>query len=83
MNMTTITDQCIYSAPWGIFHAFLSSADFFQINFFEKKILDYHQSIKLKWIQIRPGILLGLIWNQTFCKSYQQTTLGDKELTFF
>ena len=28
----------------------------------------------------RPDILLGLIWVQTVCKSYQQTTLGDNEL---
>ena len=32
------------------------------------------------WIQIRHDILLGLIWVQTVCKHYQQTTLGDKEL---
>ena len=31
-------------------------------------------------IQIRPDILSGLVWVQTVCKSYQQTTLGDKEL---
>ena len=26
------------------------------------------------WIQIRPGILLGLIWIQTICQGYQQVT---------
>ena len=26
------------------------------------------------WIQIRSDILLGLIWVQTVCKGYQQTT---------
>ena len=26
------------------------------------------------WIQIRPDSLSGLIWVQTICKSYQQTT---------
>ena len=26
------------------------------------------------WIQIRPNILSGLIWVQTVCKGYQQTT---------
>ena len=26
------------------------------------------------WIQIRPDILSGLIWVQTVCKGYQQTT---------
>ena len=27
----------------------------------------------------RPDILLGLIWDKTVCKSYQQTTLVGKE----
>ena len=36
------------------------------------------------WIQVRPDILLGLIWFQTVCKGYQQTTLvGGKELNSF
>ena len=30
------------------------------------------------WIQIRPGILSGLIWVQTVCKSYRQTTVVGK-----
>ena len=33
-------------APWVIFHAFLSSADFFKINFFKKFFQEYHQSVK-------------------------------------
>ena len=32
------------------------------------------------WIQIRPDILSGLIWIQTVCKDYQQTTLAGKEV---
>ena len=32
------------------------------------------------WIQIRPDALSGLIWVQTVCKGYQQTTLTGKEL---
>ena len=43
---------------------------FFKINFFE--IPSEFQTV---WIQIRPDILLGLIWVQTVCKHYQQTTL--------
>ena len=31
------------------------------------------------WIQIRPDVLSGLIWFQTVCKGYQQTTLVGKE----
>ena len=29
-------------------------------------------------IQIRPDKLSGLIWVQSVCKGYEQTTLGDK-----
>ena len=32
--------------PWEIFHSFLSSAAFFQINFFKKLFLEYHLSVK-------------------------------------
>ena len=32
------------------------------------------------YIQVRPDILSGLIWVQTVCKSYRQTTLEGKEL---
>ena len=31
------------------------------------------------WIQIRPDILLGLIWAQTVCKGYQQMSLAGRE----
>ena len=34
------------------------------------------------WTLIRPDISLGLIWVQTVCQGYQQTTQVDKELTF-
>ena len=45
----------------------LSSADFFfRINLFEKLFQEY--------------VLSGLIWVKAVCKSYQQTTLRDKEL---
>ena len=43
--------------------------------FLEKMIHKYHQSVKQVWFQIRPGVILGLIWVQTVCKGYQQTTL--------
>ena len=32
------------------------------------------------WIQIRSDVLSGMIWVQTVCKGYQQTTLVDKKL---
>ena len=52
---------------------------FFKINFFEKFFQQYHQC-QTDWIPIRPDILSGLIWGQTVCKGYQQTTLVGKEL---
>ena len=51
---------------------FLSSADIFK-NIFPKKILSIIPSECLVQAQ--------LIWGQTVCKTYQQTTLVDKELT--
>ena len=32
-------------ASWVIYHAFLSSADYFKINFFKKFSQEYHQSV--------------------------------------
>ena len=32
------------------------------------------------WIQIRADFLSSLIWVQTVCKAYQQTTFGGNEL---
>ena len=53
---------------------FLSSADFLKINTFEKFFQEHHQC-QTVWIQIRPDVLLGLIWVQTVCKCYQQMAL--------
>ena len=62
-----------------VFHqaAFLSSADFFfKINFLKRIFQKYHQIVK----QFRPDRpSSGLIWVQTVCRGYQQTTLVDKE----
>ena len=33
-------------ASWVIFYVFMSSAEFFKINFFEKFFQEYHQRIK-------------------------------------
>ena len=40
-------------------------------NFF-RKILSDCQTV---WIQIRSNLLSGMVWIQTVCKGYQQTTL--------
>ena len=54
---------------------FLSSADLFQNHFFRKIISGMPSQCQTVWIQIKPDVLLGLIWVQTVCKSYQQITL--------
>ena len=57
---------------------FLSSADFFKINFFEKVFQEYHQSVKQ--LGSSSGLtFVGLIWLQTVCKSYQQTAPVGKK----
>ena len=47
---------------------------------FQKIISGILSECQTVWIQIRHDILSGLIWVQSVCKDYQQTTLGDKEL---
>ena len=52
---------------------------FFKINFFKKFFQGYYQC-QTVWIQIRTDILSVmsvLIWVQTVCKGYQQTTKLD------
>ena len=65
-------------SPWVIFHAFCRLLIFFKINIFERFFQDafgvansFDQKV---WNQIRPDIMSGLIWFQTFCNGYQQTT---------
>ena len=68
-------------AHWEIFHAFLSSADFFFQNQLFRKILSRILSdSQTDWIQIRPDILSGLILVQSVCKGYEQTALEGNEL---
>ena len=61
----------------GNFRAFLLSADFFQNQLFPNIILGIPSECQTDWIQIRPDNLSGLIWVQTVCKGYQQTTQGQ------
>ena len=62
------------------FHAVLSSADFLKIQLIWKILYRIPSDSQTVWIQIRPDILSGLFWVQTFCKGNQQTALGGKEL---
>ena len=59
---------------------FVASLLFFKINFFEKNISGIPSVCQTFWIQIRPDILSGVIWMQTVCKGYPQTTHKDKGL---
>ena len=58
----------------------MSSADFFQNQLFEKILLGIPSECQTVWTLIRPDDSSGLIWVQTVCQGYQQTTLVDKEL---
>ena len=53
----------------GNFHAFSLSADFLSWWF-----LKFSCKYQTAWIQLGFDVLLGPIWIQTVCKSYQQTT---------
>ena len=63
-----------------ILHAFLSSADFFQNQLFQKILSRMPSECQTDWIQIRLDILSGLVWVHSVCKGYQQTTLVGNEL---
>ena len=58
-------------AYWVIFMLFLSSADFFQNQLFQKKLSGMQSECQTVGIQITPGALSGLIWVQTVYKVYQ------------
>ena len=62
-------------------HAFSPSADFFQNQLFQKILSGIPSECQTDWIQTRPNILLGLIWVQSVCKGYEQTTLVGKQPT--
>ena len=67
------------TAFWVFFFTlYMSSADFFKINFFKKNLSEIPLEWQTVWIQIRPDILSGLIWVQTVCKGDQQTALVGK-----
>ena len=67
----------------GKFCMILSSGDYFSKSIFLEKIQSGIQSeCQTVWVQIRTDILSVLIWVQTVCKGYQQTTLVDKEESF-
>ena len=75
--ISAVAEDIFYGiACWLLFHIFfLSSANFFQNYFFQKILSGTLSEWQTVWIQIRTDILSVLIWVQTVCKGYQQTTL--------
>ena len=69
-------------AYWIIPHVFFPSADFFQNHRFQKILSGISLVCQTVWILIRPDKMSGLIWIQTVCSRYQQTTLVGKELVY-
>ena len=58
----------------GYFHVFFCRLlIFFQNQLIRKLLQEYDQGVNLE-SQISLAILLGLIWVQTVCKVYRQTT---------
>ena len=53
---------------------FLSSADIFQNELFQKILSETLSECQTVWIQIRPDRMSGLVLVQTVCQNYQQTT---------
>ena len=90
MELSHTTTDCAHSeyhmvhllfASWVILHAFCRLLIFFQNHFFLKILSGIPSECPPNWIQIRPDILSDLIWDQSVCKCYEQTTLVGKELT--
>ena len=70
------------SLPPGIFSMlFCRLLFFFKNQLFPKILSGIPSECQTDWIQIRPDKTWGLIWFKTVCKRYQQTRLGNKELT--
>ena len=70
------SNNFINSLPLGNFSCFFVVCWFFFKNQLFWKILSgIPYECQTDWIQIRPDVLSGLIWVQSVCKGYEQTTL--------
>ena len=67
-------------APWESGMLFCRLLIFFSKLVFSKILHGIPSECQSDGIQIRPDVWLGLIWVQTVCKSYEQTSLGVKVL---
>ena len=64
----------------GNFSGFFVVCRIFSKSTFQKILSGIPLECQTVWTLIRPDDLWGLIWIQTVCQDYQQTTLVDKEL---
>ena len=71
------------SLPLGNFSCFFVVCLVFVKSIFSKNSSGISSECQTDWIQIRPNILSGLIWVQSVCKGYEQTTHVGKELMLF
>ena len=72
--------EIIKTLPLGKCACFLSSADILSKSTFSN-LSGIQPQCQTVWIQIRPDVLLGLIWVQTVCKCFHQTTLVGEEFS--
>ena len=73
-NLTPLT-LCLL----GNFSYFFVVCLYVQNQLFQKILLGIPSVCQTVWNQISPDKMSGLIWVQTVCKVYQQTTLVGKE----
>ena len=84
MQKLSLSEGLAYnsSLPTGLFFmTFCCLLFLFKITF-QKILSEIPSECQTVLIQISPDVLLGLIWDQTVCKSYQQMTLVSKEIMY-
>ena len=67
-------------AYWVILYIFFCHLLFFSESTFSKILSGIPSECQTVWIQIRHGILSGLIWVQNICTGNQQTILVGKRV---
>ena len=84
LSSSQVRDVYLHTLPSGLFcMLFCRLLIFFQNQLLRKILPEIPSECQTVWNQIRPDILSGLIWVQTVCTGYQQTTLVGKELSKF
>ena len=68
-----IVKACLTLSMLDNFACFFVVCRFKKKKKIKKKIFQEYHQYQTVWVQIRPDVLLGLIWVQTVCKSYQQS----------